>query len=301
VVDESYAVCLRIARLHYENFPVASGLLPRATRPHVAAVYAFARTADDFADEGTRDNDTRLALLDDWRRKLNDAVAGRVKADGSEAGHIFTALSDTIRQCDLEPRWLEDLLSAFRQDVLIKRYETWEALLDYCRRSANPVGRLVLRLAGYRSDKLDESSDALCTALQLTNFWQDLEVDWRRGRLYVPATFTREAGADEADLDRGRWSSAWRAALERAGRETRQLFARGRPVADDVRGRLGWELRATWHGGMRILERTERAGFNVFGARPALGPSDALVIAWRTVTWRRGVADEEIVRQAGRA
>jgi phytoene synthase len=141
----------------------------------------------------------------------------------------------------------------------------------------------------------------LCTALQLTNFWQDLEVDWRRGRLYVPATFTREAGADEADLDRGRWSSAWRAALERAGRETRQLFARGRPVADDVRGRLGWELRATWHGGMRILERTERAGFNVFGARPALGPSDALVIAWRTVTWRRGVADEEIVRQAGRA
>jgi phytoene synthase len=283
----AYAACLRLARQHYENFPVASRLLPAASRPHVAAVYAFARIADDFADEGDRSDAARLTLLDDWRDRLHQAAAGQVLNDGSDAALVFTALGATMRQCALEPSLFEDLLSAFRQDVLVKRYDTWEDLLDYCRRSASPVGRLVLRIAGYRDSRLDRASDALCTALQLANFWQDLAVDWRKGRLYVPQAIVRASGADPADLDRTHISPAWSRALRDVSGRTRLLFADGRPVADGVRGRLRWELRATWLGGMRVLDRTEAAGFDVFRHRPALTWRDAAVIGWRTIVWRR--------------
>jgi phytoene synthase len=286
VVDAAYAVCQRLARQHYENFPVASRLLPRAARPQVAAVYAFARIADDFADEGERSNEARLALLDDWQRRLQDAVAGKVDDDGSDAAAVFMALADTIRRCSLEPQLLDDLLSAFRQDVVVTRYETWADLMDYCRRSANPIGRLVLRIAGYRDARLDGLSDAVCTALQLTNFWQDLEIDMRSGRLYVPLALVRAAGADERDLARRLLTRQWEAALRSAAKETRTLFVAGRPIADAVRGRLRWELRATWLGGVRILDRLETVGFDVFRNRPALGWRDALPIAWRLLTWR---------------
>ena len=170
---------------------------------------------------------------------------------------VFAALGATIRDRDLPVPLFEDLLSAFRQDVRVVRYQTWDDLFDYCRRSANPVGRLVLRIAGHRDDTLDAASDAVCTALQLTNFWQDLDIDWRRGRLYLPASERESAGAREEDLSLPRLTPAWRTALERAAARTRALFDRGRPVADRVPGRLGFELRLTWLGGMRILERLE--------------------------------------------
>jgi len=288
VADASYAVCLRLAREHYENFPVASRLVPAPVRPHIAAVYAFARIADDFADEGERSDAARLALLDDWRARLVAAVEGRVVGDGSDAAHIFTALGETMRTCDLPPALFEDLLSAFRQDVMVTRYETWEDLIDYCRRSANPVGRLVLRISGYRDAELDARSDDVCTALQLTNFWQDVARDWDKRRVYVPQAIVRAAGADEADLERRRVTDAWRAALSDVAGRTRRLFLRGRSVTDGVRGRLAWELRATWLGGTRILDRTEAAGFDVFDHRPTLGWVDALPIGWRMLTWRRG-------------
>jgi squalene synthase HpnC len=278
-----------LARQHYENFPVASRLLPKAIRPHIAAVYAFARIADDFADEGDRADAVRLELLDDWSRRLERAVAGHADDEDSDAALIFTALGETIRRYELEPELLEDLLSAFRQDVLVKRYDTWEDVLDYCRRSANPVGRLVLRISGYRDRELDERSDAVCTALQLTNFWQDLERDFRNGRVYVPQTLVKAAGADEADLGRRRLSPEWLAALSSAADSTRALFVEGRPVADGVRGRLRWELRATWLGGVRILNRLESVGFDVFRRRPTLGWPDAVVIGARTLTWRKGL------------
>ena len=285
VADAAYARCLRLARTHYENFPVASTLLPRSARPHVAAIYAFARLADDFADEGSRSDQARLGLLDDWRRRLHLAAAGETPADGSDAEAIFTALGETMRRFALDTRLFDDLLSAFSQDVLVKRYETWTDLLDYCRRSANPVGRLVLRVTGYRDPAADAASDAVCTALQLTNFWQDLEGDWRRGRLYVPLAIAREAGADEADLDRRRLTPAWHGALAVVSAKTRALFEAGRPVADLVRGRLRWELRATWLGGVRILDRLEAGGFDVFRARPTIGWRDALPLAWGAVRW----------------
>jgi squalene synthase HpnC len=291
VTATAYARCQQLAQQHYENFPVASRLLPKATRPHIAAIYAFARIADDFADEGTRTPEARLALLDDWQQRLDAAIAGPVQADDSDAAAIFLALSDTIARFGLERSLFDDLLDAFRQDVRVSRYENWDELLDYCRRSANPVGRLVLRIAGYRSAELDARSDAVCTALQLTNFWQDIEGDLKKGRLYVPLSVVRETGADIEDLRRARFSAAWTAALERAGAETRRHFAAGRGVADLVSGRLRWELRATWLGGTRILDRLASRRYDVFKSRPTLGWADAGVIAVRTLFWRRSAAN----------
>ena len=182
---EAYAHCENIARAHYENFPVASKLLPARMRPHIAAIYAFARAADDFADEPGLDDAERLRRLDDWQRRLH-------APPGSDP--VFLALAQTAKEHRLPASLFEDLLSAFRQDVTTKRYERWADVLDYCRRSANPVGRLVLRVAGYDDPRLDRASDALCTALQLTNFWQDLERDWAIGRVYVPRRWLAEAG-----------------------------------------------------------------------------------------------------------
>lgn len=250
--------------------------MPARLRPHVAAIYAFARTADDFADEPGREPEERLRLLDEWRAKLH-----RPPADDT-----FLALHDTIGRFELPIGLFEDLLDAFRQDVTTTRYESWADVLDYCRRSANPVGRLVLRLSGYRDEDLDRASDAVCTALQLTNFWQDLAIDWPRGRLYVPEEAWRAAGADPAALDRGRMTPEWTTTMRACGQRTRRLFDQGRPVCDGVGGRLRYELRATWLGGSRILDRLDEVGFDVFTSRPKLGIADAMVIASRTLLWR---------------
>ena len=188
----AYESCARTGRRHYENFPVGSLLLPPSMRNHVAAVYAFARAADDFADEGQRSVGERQDLLDGWLERLQRTQSGDepdTRLRQGEPAHtpaIFLALGASIRACSLPVELLEDLLSAFRQDVTVARYSAWTDLLDYCRRSANPIGRLVLRIAGRRDAQLDAWSDAICTALQLANFWQDFKADYDRGRLYLP-------------------------------------------------------------------------------------------------------------------
>ena len=286
VSRDPYDVCLAIARAHYENFPVASVLIPPGMRRDIAAVYAFARAADDFADEGDRPAAERHALLDDWEHRLRAAAAGAAPDDGTETGAIFAALEQTmaVRSLPLEP--FTDLLSAFRQDVDVSRYETWTALMDYCRRSANPVGRIVLRISGRDDDgALDVSSDALCTALQLTNFWQDVERDWKKGRVYLPADVMRAHGAAERDIATGTPTPALAAALGDAAARTRNLFEWGRFVCETVPGRLGVELRATWLGGTRVLDRLERSGFDPFGARPSLGWRDAAPLMARLAWW----------------
>ena len=282
----AYAYCERLAQTHYENFPVASRLLPRAMRPHVAAIYAFARLADDMADEGVRPAADRIADLDDWERRLDAAVGDGPLHAGVHA-EVFAAVRDTIRACRLPPQLLRDLLGAFRQDVTKTRYTTWDDVLDYCRRSADPVGRLVLRIAGYDEGRLDTASDAVCTALQLANFWQDLAIDWRKGRLYVPASVWEPAGARLTDLDAGVLTPPWRAALADVTGRTRALFAAGRPVCDGVRGRLRYELRATWLGGTTILDKLEAAEFDVFTRRPRLTRADAPTILWQTLWWTK--------------
>jgi squalene synthase HpnC len=293
VVDlrEAYAGCERVARSHAENFPVASVLLPPRMRRHVAAVYAFARTADDFADEGDRPAPVRLDLLHGWCERLHEAAAGRPPAppragEPAETPAIFAALAASIRDARLPVTLLEDLLSAFRQDVMTTRYRTWAEVDDYCRRSANPVGRLVLRIAGYDGPALGAQSDAICTALQLTNFWQDLGRDFARGRVYVPEEEWERCGASLDDLGRPALTPAWRLAVAGAVRRTRALFDAGRPLCDTIRGRLRYELRATWLGGVRILARLEPPHGDPLAARPSLGAADAPWLMWKMVAWR---------------
>jgi squalene synthase HpnC len=204
-----------------------------------------------------------------------------------EADAIFLALSHTIRSLALPVGLFEDLISAFRQDVVTTRYETWADVMDYCRRSANPVGRLVLRVAGRTDARLDAASDAVCAALQLTNFWQDLERDWLKGRLYVPREDRDRFGAPERDLDARSMSPAWRAVMFEMAARTRALYHDGRAVADGLDGRLRYELRLTWLGGMRVLERLERSGFDVFTSRPTLGAADVPSLVWSAVSWSR--------------
>ena len=293
----AYASCERYARAHYENFPVASFLIPSRMRRHVAAVYAFARAADDFADEGNWSVDERYRLLDGWMHRLHISISTERLGGTPDRGEppntreIFLALGATIRERALPVQLFEDLLSAFRQDVTVTRYATWRDLLDYCRRSANPVGWLVLRIAGYRDERFDTWSDAICTALQLANFWQDLWIDFERGRIYLPSEELIAHGAAEHDLARGNLTPAWQCALAAAVTSTRRMFMAGRPLCGAVRGRLRYELRATWLGGMRILDRLEAARFDAIGHRPRLGLADAAWFAWRMAAWSSGRND----------
>jgi squalene synthase HpnC len=284
----AYAACEAMARAHYENFPVASRLLPAAMRPHVAAVYAYARTADDIADEGSAPAAERLAKLDAWQRRLHEAIAVEsAPAESPQAREdlIVVALAHSIRSLDLPITLFDDLVSAFGQDTMTTRYSSWADVFDYCRRSANPVGRLVLRIAGYRDAALDASSDALCTALQLTNFWQDFGRDWMIGRLYVPRDVTAACRAREMDLNGPWFNDAWSAALQQCVDKTREQFDAGRAVCDGIAGRLRVELRLTWLGGTRILDRVEGLGPALRSVRPTLGKADVPRLVWRALRW----------------
>ena len=296
-LQAAYDACERDCRTHYENFPVASILLPRRMRPHVAALYAFARAADDFADEGDRSVDERHRLLDGWRARLLEAVAGATSTiqrppEPGEPDHtreIFMALGITIRRLQLPPVLLEDLLSAFRQDVTVSRYATWPALFDYCRRSANPIGRLVLRIGGYEDHDLDRCSDAICTALQLTNFWQDVKSDWARGRIYLPREVMQAHGVDEATLIGESLSPDWREAIASAVTRTRALFRDGLPLCDRLRGRLRYEIRMTWLGGTRILDRIEAVNYDVLSHRPTIRATDIPRLVGIALAWPKSI------------
>jgi hydroxysqualene synthase len=287
-LDAAYASCERLARAHYENFPVASVLLPPRMRRHVAAVYAFARVADDFADEGDTAAAERIRLLDGWGDRLQRSAEGRSQpaiqtGEPIETPAIFAAIGNTIHACELPLELLTDLISAFKQDVTVHRYQNWDALFDYARRSANPVGRLVLRIAGHRADALDAWSDAICTALQFTNFWQDFHVDYARGRVYLPQSELAPPESSESESSPG--TTPVTRALQHAVDRTRQLFAEGRPLCDALHGRLRYELRATWLGGVRILDRVEHQLAGTSHTRPALELRDAPWFAWRLLTW----------------
>jgi hydroxysqualene synthase len=285
----AYSACEALAHAHYENFPVASRLLPPFMRPHVAAVYAFARVADDIADEGAGAPAERTARLHAWRDELHATVA-QCRHRHENGDLILAATAETIRSLDLPIALFDDLVSAFGQDITTTRYTSWPDLFDYCRRSADPVGRLVLRIAGYRDEELDRSSDALCTALQLTNFWQDLGRDVPAGRVYVPRDVQARAGACEDDLVAGRWSAEWTRAMEECIAVTREHFARGRPICDLVAGRLRFELRVTWLGGCCILSRVERGRTHLLTRRPTLSRGDVPALLWRAMRWGSAAA-----------
>ena len=270
---------------HYENFPVASVLCPPALRPAVAAIYWFARTADDIADEGEADPAHRLAELDAYRADLLAALsAGTPSRRWPE---VFEPLGRTLQTHALPAALLLDLLSAFEQDVVKHAYADRSELLDYCRRSANPVGRLLLHLYGVRGGEWLDRSDAICTALQLINFWQDLGIDTRRGRLYVTAADCERFGVAASALLQARTETpAVRALIRELVGWARSLMLEGAPLVHAVPGRAGWELRLVVQGGLRILDKIEALNFATLATRPALRWYDAPLLLWRAL-WMR--------------
>ena len=274
-LEESERYCLRMATSHYENFPVVAHVFDENVRRSLGAVYAFARTADDFADE-PRYEGVRLELLDLWEQQLDECFDGRPRHP------VFIALAAAVERHRLEPRPFRDLLSAFRQDCLEDGYETMEELIDYCERSANPVGRLVLRVMGQESGRATMLSDMTCSALQLANFWQDLSIDIPRGRLYVPLEIARRWGLSDADLRGRRRYARWGGLVHELVDRARALMesARGLPMAVDLRG--AFYLEAVQRGGLRILDEVDRLGASAAFRRPRLGRRDAASILVRT-------------------
>jgi squalene synthase HpnC len=254
---------------HYENFPVASLLLPKALRPPVEIIYRFARSADDIADEGTDPDDVRLRRLSVYR----DALA-RIAKDDIPAEPLFRDVARIAREHALPLGLFQDLISAFAQDVTRKRYADFPELLDYCRRSANPVGRLLLHLFKRTSDSDLQGSDAVCTALQLINFWQDIEIDFAMGRIYLPQDDMARHGVTERHIAERRCDAAWASLLAFQVGRSREMIQRGQPLARSLPGRIGLEIRTTIQGGLRILEKIERANFDVFRQRPVLRALD---------------------------
>ncbi len=271
---------------HYENFPVASWLSPPALRPGVMAIYRFARTADDIADEGDAPATERLADLAAFRCDL-DAVAA-AQPPSPRWPQVFRPLAAAMAEHQLPPDLLAALLDAFAQDVVKSRYADRAELLDYCRRSAEPVGRLLLHLYGIAEPRALKQSDAICTALQLANFWQDLGVDTRRGRLYAPEADCCRHGVDPADLLAGRDGPVARALVGDLVRWARELMLSGADLVHTVPGRAGLELRLVVQGGLRILEKIDRLGGATLTTRPVVGAVDAPVIAWRALLMRAG-------------
>ncbi|MFZ5595081.1 MAG: squalene synthase HpnC [Pseudomonadota bacterium] len=270
---DAYAHCLRMARSHYENFPVASRFLPQRLREPIGVIYAFARTADDFADEGDLAPSTRIAKLNAYDAQL-DVIAAGGKVDNP----VFIALADVIRRHDLPMSLFHDLLTAFRMDVTQKRYANYEEVLYYCRHSANPVGRLLLHLYHLATPVNLAHSDAICSALQLINFWQDLGQDYRENnRIYLPQDDMANYGVDEDHLRHGRTDAAMRALMDFQIERTRRLLLSGAPLGKVLPGRMGFELRLTLHGGSRVLNALEARRDDAF-ARPRLGAADWLAM-----------------------
>ena len=263
----AYLYCQKMTREHYENFPVASFFIPARYRRHIAAIYAFARTADDFSDEM---NDRHSIL--DWRSRLQRCT--REKPEHP----IFRALSNTIRTFDLPQQWLDDLLTAFLMDLDQQRYQTMAELQNYCRYSANPVGRLVLWIFGYRQESLMTYSDHITTALQLANFWQDISVDLKKDRLYIPKVYLEKYQLSEKDIFSQRPPIYFVAMLRELIAETRSLFRHGMPLLREVHGRLGWELQLTVAGGLGILKKVEMNAAAVITTRPTISKWDWLKI-----------------------
>ena len=278
-IAEAYAACTKLAREHYENFPVGR-LVPKEMQPHVHAVYAFARTADDLADEGyagskkaegVRDvmsPEERLAALEDWERQL-------LSAPGTPGLNlIFVALHETIRELNLPLSLFTDLLSAFKQDVVKRRYANFAEVLDYCRRSANPVGRLVLLLHGKRDEELHVLADHICTGLQLANFWQDVGVDLEKDRMYLPQDSRENFGVTEEQLFARREDDNYRKLLAFEVGRAQEIFNRGEPLTKKLHGLLRLEIRLTWLGGTTILRKIEAINYGTLNQRPTVGKSD---------------------------
>jgi squalene synthase HpnC len=273
-LEQSRAYCERLARSHYENFSVASWFLPARLRQHFFNVYAYCRISDDLGDE-VGNPAASLLLLDQWQRELDACYAG------SPRHPVFVALAETVRKFEIPQHEFSDLLTAFRQDQTITRYETFDDLLGYCRNSANPVGHLVLYLCGYRDAERQKLSDYTCTALQLANFWQDVSVDYEKGRIYLPLESLRRFGVSEEDLTANRNTSSFCEMMRFEVARAREWFERGLPLVGKVDKELAIDLELFTRGGQEILNAIEKQGYAVLGRRPSISKSRKLALVAR--------------------
>ena len=283
--SDPYAACSQLAREHYENFPVGR-LVPKKLRPHVHAVYAFARVADDLADEGYADprqktpdskaptQGQRLAVFESYQEAWQQALNGQ--AYDPQYQWIFSPLQKTKAELNLPNSLFTDLLSAFAQDIVQRRYETFPDVLDYCRRSANPIGRLVLLIHGEQSAELAQLSDHVCTGLQLANFWQDISVDLGKDRIYLPQSDLRRLGVSEEDLFAGRATPNFRNCVRYQCEKTWSLFRQGELLSSRLPRPLSWEIRLTWLGGTEILRKIESQSYDTLSQRPKVSKFDFL-------------------------
>jgi squalene synthase HpnC len=273
-VAEAREYCSRLARSHYENFSVASWFLPRHLRQHFFNVYAYCRISDDLGDE-VGDPGASLQLLDQWEMELNACY------DGHPRHPVFVALAETVREFQIPKHEFADLLTAFRQDQTITRYETFEDLLGYCHYSANPVGHLVLYLCGYHDAERQLLSDYTCTALQLANFWQDVSGDFAKGRIYLPLEDLRRFGVGEASIGREENNPAFLAMLQFEVGRAREWFSQGWPLIARVDRKLATDIELFSRGGQEILNAIERQQYAVLGRRPAISKSRKLALVAR--------------------
>jgi squalene synthase HpnC len=278
-LEEAQQYCRTLAETHYENFHVASRLLPKRLRPHFHSIYAYCRISDDLGDE-VSDPAQALALLEVWQQELDACYRG-------EARHpVFVALRETIRICDIPKEPFADLLVAFRQDQVVSRYATIAELLGYCRYSANPVGRLVLYACGYRDLERFALSDETCTALQLANFWQDVREDWDRGRVYLPQDAMAAAGVDESTIAQGQATPAFRALMQQQVEYAREMFVRGAKLIGRVDRELAVDLDLFTRGGLEILRAIERRQYDVLSARPTISKQRKVLLLLRALAGR---------------
>ncbi|MDP3582686.1 MAG: squalene synthase HpnC [Ignavibacteria bacterium] len=272
MLKEAYNSSEEFAKSHYENFPVLSLTLPREVKKHIAVVYQFARQADDLADEGIVNPEKRIQNLELFEKRFSDCLSGQFITD------FWMALKNTINECDLTTQYFYDLLSAFKQDVSTKRYKDYNQLLDYCSRSANPVGRIVLEICGVRNEETFHHSDSICTALQLTNFYQDISVDWLKGRIYLPQDEMEKFGITENLFDEKQNNANFKSLLKFQIERTRNLFANGRNLLPFLPSSLLVQIKMTILGGEKILDKIEAIDYGVIETRPKLSKVDYLKI-----------------------
>ena len=266
---------------HYENFPVASVLLPKRLRRPVEIIYHFARQADDFADEGDISNEERLAKLDAFRAELNRIANGEAPQTP-----LFCDVASIVAEFHLPLQLLHDLLDAFSQDVVKKRYANFDEVLDYCRRSANPVGRLLLHLYEEATPQNLAYSDAICTSLQLINFWQDVKKDYAIKRIYLPLDEMAQYGISEEHIAQGRVDAAWQALMKFQCARARGMMRSGAPLGSILSGRIGLEMRLIIAGGLRILDKLDAVDYDMFNRRPVLKPWDWVIMLLKSAPFR---------------
>jgi squalene synthase HpnC len=280
-LEEAQEFCCRLARSHYENFSVASWFLPQHLRQHFFNVYAYCRISDDLGDE-VGDPAASLELLDQWQAELDACYSSHPRHP------VFVALAETVRKYGIPKQTFADLLTAFRQDQTVTRYPTFEDLLGYCKNSANPVGRLVLYVCGYRDEERQRLSDLTCTALQLANFWQDVSVDYGKGRIYLPLEDMRRFGVSEGELAAKRNTQAFCDLMRFEVERARDWFRQGWPLAAQVDRALALDIELFSRGGQEILQAIERQGYAVLGHRPKISKSRKLALVARAAWGKLG-------------